>query len=83
LHTSAAVEWAEQRILDQEKKILDQEKRVPDQEKKVIDQIIAKLHIHALEDWYLVPKSHIQLVDGSFKLLKKYHILLLLLIPTF
>ena len=41
---------------------------------KVLDQIISKLHIHGLEDWYLVPKSHIQLVEGSFKLLKRHEI---------
>ena len=41
---------------------------------KVLDQIITKLHIHGLEDWYLVPKSHIQLVEGSFKLLKRHEI---------
>lgn len=44
-------------------------------EQQVLDQVIAKLHIHTLEDWYLVPKSHIQLVEGSFKLLKKYFLL--------
>lgn len=72
----------DKRVLDKRKSLdkasleqIIQDQKVLEQsisEQKVLDQVIAKLHIHALEDWYLVPKSHIQLVEGSFRLLKQY-----------
>ena len=34
--------------------------------------LVAKLHIHKLDDWYDVPKLQIRLFDGKSNLLKKY-----------
>eukprot|EP00026_Physarum_polycephalum_P003145 Phypoly_transcript_03154.p1 GENE.Phypoly_transcript_03154~~Phypoly_transcript_03154.p1 ORF type:complete len:822 (-),score=127.19 Phypoly_transcript_03154:90-2411(-) len=37
-----------------------------------LNQIASKLHIHKLEDWYKVPKSHIKAVGGSVWLLRQH-----------
>ena len=35
-----------------------------------LEQVLERLHIHNIEDWYDVPKSHFKF--ASFKLQKKY-----------
>lgn len=44
---------------------------VPVQDEEV-SQVISQLHIRTMEDWYDIPKTQIQMVDGKSNLLKKY-----------